>query len=62
MVGLVCTTLYALVPPYMVYAQTTDTFPENLRMPIVGGMTLVLVCMLICRYTNQKPFHRRVKK
>ena len=48
-VGLVCTALYALVPPYMVYAQSTDIFPEVLRLPLVGSMALILGCMLICR-------------
>ncbi|HEV8666317.1 MAG TPA: hypothetical protein VN665_00520 [Candidatus Paceibacterota bacterium] len=57
--GLVCTGLYALVPPYIVYAQSTNTFPQSLEIPLVGGMLFILACMLISRHTNQKPFYKK---
>jgi hypothetical protein len=60
--GLVCTALYAMVPPYIVYAQTTESFPDTLRVPLIGAMAFVAVCMLICRHSGQKPFHRKHKK
>ena len=62
MLGLVCTSLYALVPPYIVYAQSAQIFPEDLRLPLISLMAFILVCMLICRYTNQKPFHHKTKR
>lgn len=58
-IGMAITVLYASVPPYIVYAQTTDTFPDSLKMPILVAMGFVLLCMIICKYTDKKPFHRK---
>lgn len=57
--GFVLTILYAAVPPYYVYAQTTGLLAESIRMPLLFGMGFVLLCMVVCRQTNQKPFHKK---
>jgi hypothetical protein len=62
LLGIILTSLYALVPPYIVYAQSTQTFPPELQVPILSGMVFVGALMLLCRYTGQKPFLRRSGK
>jgi len=60
--GVVVTTLYALVPPYIAYARTNNTFPDELRWPLVGVMGFVVVALLLCRVTGAKPFLRKKKR
>lgn len=57
--GKIIVVAYAFVPPYIAYAQTTEVFPPELQSPLVVGMILVLICMLVCKVTGQKPFRAR---
>lgn len=54
--GKVVVVLYAFVPPYVTYAQTTGTFKPELQTPLLAGMLIVLLCMVVSKYTGQKPF------
>ena len=57
--GIVLTVLYASMVPYIVYAQTTEIFPDTLKTPLIFVMAFIILCMLVCRFTDQKPFHHK---
>ena len=54
--GKVVVVAYAFVPPYIALAQTTGTFEPDLQTPLLAGMLIVLLCMVVSKYTEQQPF------
>lgn len=54
--------LYALIPPYVVYADGLGILTEHNRYLAVGGMMLVTVLMVLSRVLGHKPFRRHTRK
>ncbi len=60
--GKLVTTLYALLPPYIVCAQVLDAFPGVLQIPIIGGLAATVLCLLYAKFTGKKIFERKHDK
>lgn len=60
--GWILTTLYALLPPYILYVDSIGHLPPSMRIAAGSCMALVAGMMIVCRRTKQKPFHHASKR
>ena len=51
--------LYAVLPPYIVFAETLGLLTQTQQVGAVLGILFVIVCMIVCRITNQTPFRKK---
>lgn len=56
--GRVLAATYVCVPAYVVAAQTLGVFPQNLTTPLVGWMSLVVVCAAVSKRYKLQPFKK----
>jgi len=54
--GKVVALAYALVPPYLLLADTAGALTTAARVPIIGGMSLVLGLMVYAKRRGHRPF------
>ncbi len=52
---------YACIPVFVATEQYLGIFPQNLTAPVVGGMTVVMVCAAISRTQGKQLFRARPK-
>ena len=58
-VGRVITATYVCVPAYVVVAQTLGVFPSGLNIPLISGMSVVMVCAAVSRRYKQPLFRKK---
>ena len=59
-VGRVVTATYICVPAYVVVAQSLGVFPSGLNIPLISGMSVVMVCAAVS-HRYKKPLFRKKK-
>ncbi len=58
-VGRVLTATYVCIPAYVAVAQTLGVYPAVLNAPLLGGMSLILVCAAVSRRKKIQLFRAR---
>lgn len=59
--GRILATTYPCIPIYVATSECLGVFPSNLAAPVVGGMTLVLVCAVVSHRQGKPLFRARPK-
>jgi len=57
-IGRIMAATYVCIPVYVATSQWLGVFPPGLSVPVVGGMSVVMVCAAVSRQRNARLFSR----